>query len=57
MVRLELDHELPIPVADLKIRPDYPAYLQGLIKCEFRTLLAEVEEEAKREAPSQGELF
>ncbi len=38
MVRLELDHELPVPVTDLKIRPDYPAYVAGLKKCEFRTL-------------------
>ena len=47
MVRLELDHEIPVPVTELLIRPDYPAYLAGLRKCEFRTLLAEVEEEAK----------
>ena len=57
MVRLELDHEIPVPVTDLKIRPDYPAYLAGLKKCEFRTLLAEVEEEAKRASQPQGELF
>jgi 5'-3' exonuclease len=57
MVRLDLDHQLPVPVTDLKIRPDYTAYIAGLKKCEFRTLLAEVEEEAKRESPPQGELF
>ena len=57
MVRLELDHELPVPVTELKIRPDYPVYLAGLKKCEFKTLLAEVEEEAKRESSPQGELF
>ncbi len=57
MVRLDLDHQLPIPVTDLKIRPDYPAYIEGLKKCEFRTLLVEVEEEAKRESSPQGELF
>jgi 5'-3' exonuclease len=57
MVRLELDHELPVPVTDLRIRPDYPAYIAGLKKCEFRTLLAEVEEEAKRKTSPQGELF
>jgi 5'-3' exonuclease len=57
MVRLDLDHELPVPVADLKIRPDFPAYIAGLKKWEFRTLLAEVEEEAKRESSQQGELF
>jgi 5'-3' exonuclease len=57
MVRLELDYELPIPVTDLQIRPEYPAYIAGLKKCEFKSLLAEVEEEAKRESPPQGELF
>jgi 5'-3' exonuclease len=57
MVRLELDHELPVPVTDLQIRPDYPAYISGLKKCEFRTVLAEVEEEAKRKKSPQGELF
>jgi 5'-3' exonuclease len=57
MVRLDLDHQLPVPVTDLKVRPDYPAYLAGLKKCEFRTLLAEVEEEARQELPPQGELF
>jgi 5'-3' exonuclease len=57
MVRLELDHELPVPVMDLKIRPDYAAYIAGLKKCEFRTLLVEVEDEAKRELPPQRELF
>ena len=57
MVRLELDHELPVALTELKIRPDYPAYLAGLKKCEFRTLLAEVEEEAKLESARQGELF
>jgi 5'-3' exonuclease len=57
MVRLDLDHELPVPVADLKIRPDFPAYIAGLKKCEFRTLLAEVGEEAKCESSQQGELF
>jgi 5'-3' exonuclease len=57
MVRLELDHELPVSLMELKIQPDYPAYLAGLKKCEFKTLLAEVEDEAKRKLPPQGELF
>jgi 5'-3' exonuclease len=57
MVRLEIDHEIPVPLMDLKIRPEYPAYLAGLRKCEFRKLLAEVEEEAKRAPQPQGELF
>jgi 5'-3' exonuclease len=57
MVRLELDHEIPVPLTELQIRPDYPAYIAGLRKCEFRTLLTEVEEEARRESSPQGELF
>jgi DNA polymerase-1 len=57
MVRLEIDHEIPVRVVDLKIRPNYPAYLAGLKKWEFRRLLAEVEEEAKRAPKPQGELF
>jgi 5'-3' exonuclease len=57
MVRLEIDQEIPVPLMDLKIRPEYPAYLAGLKKCEFRKLLAEVEEEAKRATQPQGELF
>jgi DNA polymerase-1 len=57
MVRLELDHEIPVAIGDLKIRPDYPAYIAGLKKWEFRKLLAEVEEEARRVPHSQGELF
>jgi DNA polymerase-1 len=57
MVRLEIDHELPVPLTDLKIRPEYPAYLAGLKKWEFRRLLAEVEEEAKRAPQPQSELF
>jgi 5'-3' exonuclease len=57
MVRLEIDHEIPVPLMDLKIRPQYPAYLAGLRRYEFRRLLAEVEEEAKRAPQPQGELF
>lgn len=57
MVRLELDHEIPVPLMELKIRPDYSAYIARLKKFEFRTLLAEVEEEARRASPPQGELF
>jgi hypothetical protein len=41
----------------LKIRPDYEAYIAGLKKCEFKTLFAEVEEEARKAGNLQGELF
>lgn len=55
MVRLELDHELPVLIEDLKIRPDYPRYIEGLEKCEFRSVLEEVREEAR--VAEQGQLF
>jgi 5'-3' exonuclease len=57
MVSLECHHELSVPVTELTIRPDYDAYVAGLKKCEFRTLLAEVEEEAKKAGNPQAELF
>jgi len=55
MVRLELDYELPVLIEDLKIRPDYPRYIEGLEKCEFRSVLEEVREEAR--VAEQGQLF
>jgi 5'-3' exonuclease len=57
MVRLELDHELPVPIEDLKIRPDYPRFIEGLEKCEFRSVLEEVREEARNAEQGQGQLF
>jgi 5'-3' exonuclease len=62
MVRLELHHDLSVPVKSLTLRPDYPEYIAGLERCEFRSLLSEVKEEAARagERPPQGlqgELF
>jgi 5'-3' exonuclease len=57
MVSLECDHDLCVPVNELKIQPDYPAYIAGLKSCEFRSLLAEVEQEAKRKGDPQAELF
>ena len=57
MVRLECHHQLPAPLAELKIRPDFQAYIAGLKKWEFRTLLAEVEEEASKAGNPQRELF
>src|SRR3984893_13489501 len=41
MVGLELDHELLVPIPELAIRPNYPEYIAGLERCEFRTILAE----------------
>jgi len=62
MVRLEMHHDLPLPVNSMTLRPVYPDYIAGLESCEFRSLLNEVKEEAFRAGSSpppnlQGELF
>ena len=57
MVKLDLDHSLPVPIADLKIRPIYDEYLRGVEQCEFKSLLNEIREEAANAARRQGELF
>ncbi|HUE41787.1 MAG TPA: 5'-3' exonuclease H3TH domain-containing protein [Chthoniobacterales bacterium] len=46
MVELDCDMELPVPIDDLKIQPVYPALIQELEKCEFKSLLQEVKIEA-----------
>ena len=48
MVQLDCDIELPAPIDDLRIRPDYPALIAELEKCEFKSLLQEVRDEAAR---------
>ena len=57
MVKLDLDHALPVPIPDLKIQPIYDEYLKGLEQCEFKSLLDEIRAEAANAARSQGELF
>lgn len=57
MVKLDLDHPLPVPIADLKMQPIYDEYLRGIEQCEFKSLLNEVRAEAANAARSQGELF
>jgi 5'-3' exonuclease len=57
MVKLDLDHPLPVPIADLRIHPIYEEYLRGLEKCEFKSLLNEIQEEAAKATRRQGELF
>ena len=57
MVKLDLDHPLPVPIAELKIQPIYDEYIKGLEQCEFKSLLTEIREEAGNAARSQGELF
>ncbi len=56
MVQLELDHPLPVEIPKLHIKPNYPEYIRGLEKYEFKTLLPEVEREAANTFVGQGEL-
>jgi 5'-3' exonuclease len=58
MVELDCDMELPVPIDDLQIKPDYAALIAAMEKCEFKSLLQEVREEATRAgAVTQGELL
>jgi 5'-3' exonuclease len=57
MVRLEKDLPLPIELDALTIRPKYPEFVAALAECEFKSLLAEVQQEARLAVHSQGELF
>jgi len=57
MVELDCDLELPVAIDDLQIDPDYPALIAALEKCEFKSLLQEVRDEAARvTGQSQSEL-
>ena len=48
MVDLDCDLELPVPVDQLQIEPDYPNLIRALEQCEFKSLLQEVRDEADR---------
>src|SRR5215831_10084968 len=57
MVELDCKTELPVPIDQLLIRPDYPGLIAALEKCEFKSLLQEVRDEASRRAATvQAEL-
>src|SRR6266567_3282381 len=57
MVELDCMTELPVAIDRLRIRPDYPGLIAALEKCEFKSLLQEVREEAARQAATvQAEL-
>lgn len=57
MVELDCHMELPIPIDDLRIKPDYAALTKELEKCEFKSLLQEVKAEAAKVGNStQAEL-
>jgi DNA polymerase-1 len=52
MVDLDCDLELPVAIDDLRIKPDYPRLIAALEKCEFKSLLQEVRDEAVRASTS-----
>lgn len=46
MVDLDCHLELPVAIDDLRIEPDYPKLIAAIEKCEFKSLLQEVRDEA-----------
>jgi 5'-3' exonuclease len=48
MVELDCHLELPVPIDELRIEPDYPNLIGALEQCEFKSLLQEVRDEAAR---------
>jgi DNA polymerase-1 len=48
MVDLDCDLELPVPIDELQIEPDYPNLIRRLEQCEFKSLLQEIRDEAAR---------
>jgi 5'-3' exonuclease len=58
MVDLDCHLELPVAIDDLRIEPDYPKLIAALEKCEFKSLLQEVRDEAGRASTAvQGSLL
>jgi 5'-3' exonuclease len=58
MVDLDCHLELPVAIDDLRIQPDYPKLIATLEKCEFKSLLQELRDEAGRASTSvQGSLL
>ncbi|HEY2679985.1 MAG TPA: 5'-3' exonuclease H3TH domain-containing protein [Candidatus Udaeobacter sp.] len=50
MVDLDCEMDLPVPINDLRIEPNYPSLIAALEKCEFNSLLQEVRDEAAKVA-------
>lgn len=48
MVELDCHTDLPIPIDELRITPDYPRLIEALEHCEFKSLLQDVRDEAAR---------
>jgi DNA polymerase I len=58
MVDLDCHLELPVPIDELRIEPDYPNLIRALEQCEFKSLLQEVRDEgARRESGAQRNLL
>ena len=57
MVELDCDLELPLPVEQLRIEPDYPRLIDALEKCEFKSLLQEVRDEAQQGGTSKQDML
>jgi len=53
MVELDCHLELPVPIDELQIEPDYPNLIRALEQCEFKSLLQEVRDEAARVGNSE----
>jgi 5'-3' exonuclease len=56
MVELDCEMELPLALDELRIQPDYTALIAALEKCEFKSLLQEIREEAAKAGVAQAEL-
>ncbi len=60
MVKLDLDLPLPAPLEKLEIAPRYPDLIAAIKRCEFKSLLQEIQAEAEaatRPPGEQAELF
>ena len=58
MVDLDCHLELSVAIEDLRIEPNYPKLIAALEKCEFKSLLQEVRDEAGRASTAvQGSLL
>jgi 5'-3' exonuclease len=57
MVDLDCHLELPVAMDDLRVEPDYPGLITALEKCEFKSLLQEVRDEAAQMAASEQSEF
>lgn len=53
MVELDCDIDLPVPIDSLRIEPEYASLIKELEKCEFKSLLQEVRDEAERSKTGQ----